>query len=226
MPVRDVEEGGRAGPAVEVLVAAADGEVDVPRVELDGHDADRVAEVPQDQRARVVGDLRQRRGVGEPGGPVGHVAQHHQRGLRSHRFGELVGGDAGGGVDVDPPEGHAELVGDPLGDVAVGREVVTVDRDLRAAGPCRDCGPDQLVDQHGGRVADGGLPGSGTEGDPAEPVTEGERQVEPALVPAADQSVAPVVPDELRESLGGPVDRPAEGVPVEVDQPPRGPEEP
>lgn len=58
----DVAEGRRSGPAIEVLVGAADGEIGVPRVEVHGYRTDRMAEVPQHQRTGSV--CRARDGFG------------------------------------------------------------------------------------------------------------------------------------------------------------------
>ena len=104
--VGDVQEGGRAGTAVEVLVGAADGQVDLPRVELDRQRPDRVAQVEQHQGAGVVGDLGDRRGVGDVRRPVGHVAERDQRGLRADHLGDLLRGHSPVGVDLDPAQGQ------------------------------------------------------------------------------------------------------------------------
>ena len=209
----DVAEGGRARAAVEVLVGAADGEVDVPLVERDRHRAGRVAEVPEHQRAGVVGDPGELGGVGEPGRAVGDVVDHDERGALADGLAELVGRDAGGGVDLDPAQGQPALGGDALGDVAVGREVVGVDDDLGAGGVRADGvvdgGAHQLVEPDGRRVADRGLAGGGAEGDPAEVVAEGRRQVHPALVPAADQPAAPLLL-RRRRSAARPRPRPGD----------------
>ncbi|CAB5012727.1 unannotated protein [freshwater metagenome] len=61
----DVAECRSPGPAVQVLVRAADREVDVAFIEVDGHGAHRMAEIPQDERARVVHDPGDRGHVGE-----------------------------------------------------------------------------------------------------------------------------------------------------------------
>ncbi len=55
----DVEEGGRAGAAVEVLVAAPDGEIDAPTVELVWDGADGVGAVETDGDAPLAGPGRQ-----------------------------------------------------------------------------------------------------------------------------------------------------------------------
>ena len=54
----DVAEGGRAGTAVEVLVGAARGEIGAPGVERDLDRPGGVADVPEHERARLVGDVR------------------------------------------------------------------------------------------------------------------------------------------------------------------------
>ena len=61
----DVAECRSAWPAVQVLVRAADREVDVAFIEVDGHGAHRMAEIPQDERAGVVHDPGDRSHVGE-----------------------------------------------------------------------------------------------------------------------------------------------------------------
>ncbi len=221
-PGVDVAEGRRAGAAVEVLVAAADGEIDVPLVERDRDRTGGVAQVPEDQRARVVGDPGQPGGIGQPGRAVGDVVEHDQRRTLADRVAELVGRHALGRVDLDPAQGQAALGGDALGDVAVGREVVGVDDDLGARGVRTDGvvdgGAHQLVEPHGRRVADRGLAGRRAQADPREVVTERGRQVHPALVPAADESAAPLLVDEGGEPLGHGGDGPAERVAVEVDE--------
>ena len=218
----DVAEGGRAGAAVEVLVAAADREVDVPRVELDLDGTGRVAQVPEHQRARVVGDPGQLGSVGQPRRAVGHVVEHDEGRALPHDLAQLLGSHTGGGVDLDPAQGQPALGGDPLGDVAVGREVVGVDDDLGAgrlgAGDVVDRGAHQLVEPDGRRVADRRLAGGGAQADPGQVVPEGRREVHPALVPAADQAPAPLLLDERAESLDRRRDGASERVAVEVDE--------
>ena len=221
----DVAERRRAGTAVEVLVGAPGGQVDAPGVELGGDDAGGVTHVEEHERAGVVGDLGDRRDVGQPGGAVGDVVDRHQGGLLPHDLRDLVGGEAGRRVDVDPAEGHPALLRDAHRDVAVGREVVAVDHDLGAPRAGRDGGAHELVEQHGRGVTDGDLAGSGAQTDAPEIVAEGERQVEPALVPATDQPDAPLVLDEGPQPLAGGRQRSTERVAVEVDQRGAGPHE-
>lgn len=217
-PLGDVDEGRRAGPAVEVLVGAADRQVDTPGVELERHRADRVAQVPQHQRARVVHRGRDRRRVGQPRRAVGDVAEQHHRGLLPDHLLHLLEGDPGAGVDVDPAQREPELVGDPGCDVAVGREVVAVEHDLGATGAGRDPGAQRLVEQHRGRVAHDHLAGGRAQARRADPVADDGRQVHPGLVPAADQPAAPLLVDEAAQPLPRGAQRAAQRVAVEVDQ--------
>ena len=53
----DVQKRGRAGAAVEIFVGAADGEVCVAVVEVDGDGADGMTEIPKDERAFGVGEF-------------------------------------------------------------------------------------------------------------------------------------------------------------------------
>ena len=182
------------------------------------HGAGRVAQVDQHQGAGVMGDPGQRRHVGQPGRAVGDLADHDERGLRPDHLLQLLGGHTAVGVDVDPAQGQPALASHAVGDVAVGREVVTVDHDLGAARTQRDRGPHQLVEQHGRGVADHGLAGGGAQHERPEVVADPLRQVEPALVPAADQPTAPLGLDELRQPRAGDLQRAAQRVAVEVDE--------
>ena len=130
----DVRERRRAGAGVEVLVRAPDREVEAPGIRLDRHRSGRVAQVPQDESARVVRDAGERRGIREEAGPVRDVAQHHDSGLRPDRCAQGIGGHPRGAIDLDPAQAPAALGGDPGGQVAVRREVVGVHHDLDAAG--------------------------------------------------------------------------------------------
>ena len=136
----------------------------LPLVGLDRDGAGGVAEIPEDQRAGVVGDAGERRGIGEVAGAVGDVAQDDHRRLGADRLAERVGGHAGGEVDVDPSDTAAPLAGDALDEVAVGREVVAVGHDLDARGVGGvlrvERRADELVEQHRRRVADDRLPGA------------------------------------------------------------------
>ena len=221
----DVQEGRRAGAAVEVLVGAADGEVDPPGVELHRQHTDRVTQVEQHEGPGVVGDLGDPLGVGDPGGSVGDVAERHQRGLRPDHRRHLLRRHAAVGVDIEPAQGEPELGGHALRDVAVGREVVVVEHDLGAPRAPGHGGPHQLVEQDRRRVPDGDLTRRGPEHHAPELVADLERQVEPHLVPAPDQAGPPLALDELGQRVPGLRQRAAQRVAVEVDERAVGPDE-
>jgi hypothetical protein len=175
-----------------------------------------VAEVPQGQRAGVVGDAGDLGYVGDPARPVGYVAEQHQRGVLVDHLGDLGGVDAGARVGVDPHQLEAPFGRDALQHVAVGGEVVGVQHHPGAAGAGVDGGAGQLVDQHGGGVPDHHLARRGAQGHRAEPVAEGERPLHPALVPAADQAARPAPADEVVEQRRGGRQRAAQRVAVQV----------
>ena len=75
----DVQVGRCAGAGVEVLVGAADGEVDAVRVEVERHGAGGVGEVPEHERTVVVGDGSDLRDVGDGSRSVVDNRQRHQR---------------------------------------------------------------------------------------------------------------------------------------------------
>ena len=112
-----IEEGGRAGAAVEELVRAADRHVDIPGVELDRHRARAVGQVPTDQGAGGVRLLCAARHVEHAAGAVIDMREgEHGR----------------GGVQVLSNLATAQL-GDALGDVEIRREVVPGRGDAPAA---------------------------------------------------------------------------------------------
>ena len=76
-----VEEGRRARPAVEILVGAAYGQVGVGCVQVHRHGAGRMAQVPQRQRAGLVGQRRECGHVVGVGAFEGGVRQADQRGV-------------------------------------------------------------------------------------------------------------------------------------------------
>ena len=129
MPRRDIDEGRRAGAAIEVFVAAADGEIGVAAVEVDRQRAGAVARGPRSS-------ARPRHG------PGGHAAmssraagavvdigehQHGERRRRSPR--RSLGGDLPQLVAI------AEQIGEAVGDVEVGREIAGLGQDDLALRP-------------------------------------------------------------------------------------------
>ena len=122
-PRRCVEEGRAARAAVEVLVGAADREVDVTPEEVDGDRAGRVREVPHAQRADIVRPAGERRHVVHAARSVVHVGQQES--------GDVV---VEGGLDLmglDPAHlvTATEGLGEALRDVDVRREVAVIRQD-------------------------------------------------------------------------------------------------
>ena len=109
------DEGRRAGAAVQVLVGAADGEIDVEGVELDRHDAGAVAEVPDDEApASMARPVRLRHVAQRTGAIVDVVDQHDGRPLVDH------GGEVGVvGREASSRPGASR---NAFGDVEVGGE--------------------------------------------------------------------------------------------------------
>jgi hypothetical protein len=119
-------------------------------------------------------------------------------------------------VWFEPPHRHATLRRHPLHEVAIGREVGGVDDDLVAVRPKVAGSVQHLeeVDRRG--VGDDRLARGSAEHDGGDLVAHRDRQLDPALVPAPDESLTPAVGDERRQHLGGRPRRATEGVPVEV----------
>lgn len=63
------------------------------RVEVAAHDADGVAQVPQDERAGVVGEPGDLGQVGDPGRLVGDVGEQDDTGAVGQGAGDEIGGD-------------------------------------------------------------------------------------------------------------------------------------
>ena len=108
------------------------------------------------------------------------------------------------------------LRGDALDQVAVGGEVVGVDDDLGPRGVARAAarrprpGPACRAARSSSRRSRV-CPGAGSQRDPAELVAEGQRLLEPLLVPAPDQPPAPLLAHEPSPawSASPPADGPA-----------------
>ncbi len=162
------------------------------------------------------------RRVGEVAGAVRDLAQHDHGGLATDRLSQRVRGDARRAVDLDPAHPAAALGGDALDEVAVRGEVVGVDHDLHAGRvrgvPAVERGSDELVQQHGGRVADDGLTRRRPDHGAADRVADLERKIHPGLVPPADQATAPLLVHEPFQPFRAAAQRAAERVAVEIHQ--------
>ena len=209
-PRRRVEEGGAARPAVEVLVGAADREVDVAPEEVDGDRAGRVGEVPHAQRADIVRSAGERGHVVHAARSVVHVGQQQSGDVVTERGLDLIRLDPA--HLVTPTEG----LGEALRDVDVRREVAVIRQDdLPVAGFER--GGERLMDLDREGVADDDLAWRRIQ-EPADAVAEFLGEAHPiGGVPGSDELLAPLLVQGPGKSLRGRSRKGAQGVAVEVD---------
>ena len=211
-PPRDERERGRARAAVEVLVAAAHGEIGLAAVEVHGHGARAVGEVPEREGAGVVRRPRQARHVVDLAGAEVHVGEQEHGDVVPERGAEPVARDEAQ-LDV------AQQAREALRDVEVGGEVRLLGEDHAPAGSQAQGPRQELEDVDGGRVGHRHLVGRGPDERREEPRHSG-REVDPAvLVPAPDEVLAPLALGDLAEAFHGPAGQGAERIAVEVDDP-------
>ena len=149
--------GGRPRAAVEVLVRAADGEIDAVLGEPDRDRAGGMRQVPHDERTCVVGEGRDRRQVGDRGGPVVDVAQRHEGDVARMRVEDLGHVRHRRSVDdvrVQPGDLAIPIPGQSLQHVPVGREVRPVGDDEPPARPGLQRRAREPVEVDRRRVAD------------------------------------------------------------------------
>ena len=198
-------------PAVEVLVPAAHGEVDVVRVDVDRHGAGGVAQVPQGEGTDVVGGPGETRKV--PQLPVRKSACDSATAATSSPCSSRTAGTSAGAGGDHPP---ADVLRDAGEHVQVGRERRGVG-DHHPAARTQACRRPQGLEQvHGRRVADHHLARSRTD-HPPDTVADTVREVPPAVaVPRGHQVRSPRRPRGRREA-GGRVGNRTQRVAVEVD---------
>ena len=210
------DEGRRARAAVQVLVAAADGEVGLRGMQIDRHRAGAVRQVPDGQGAGVVRGAREGGHVVHAAAAVVDVSQHQQRDVAApEAFPERLVLE-----QLEPP---AVLPAHALGDVEVGREVAAFGDDHAARR--RVLAHDlrrrrqHLVEIDRGRVGDDQLVLARPD-ERGDLVADALRQVDPAgRVPAADQALAPFALEHLGDPRRGDARQHAERIAVEIDQP-------
>ena len=213
----DIEERGRPGAGVEVLVGAPDRQVGAAPVEVHRHRAGGVAQIPQHQRAAVVRDAGDLCHVGQGAAAVGHMRQAEQRGPLVHGVTDRLHAHPVVDVGVDHAQLPAVLTGDTGQHVPVGGEVVVVGHDDAAAGAGIEGGTGQLVQVDRGVVADQYLAGRRAQQVMAEQVARLAWQGHPAA-PGPDQPPPPAAPDHLADPLRGCQRQHAQRVAVQVDQ--------
>ena len=113
----------------------------------------------------------------------------------------------------------SEEADEPLCDIEVGGEVAVLGEDRETPRAEGERGREDLEHVDGRRVGAGDLSRRGAH-EPRDLVAHAARQVDPpGVVPAPDQPLAPLAPDDVRHARGRRLRQGAERVAVEVDEP-------
>ena len=153
----DVEVRRRPGAAVQVLVRAADGEVDAVLGKPDRDRTAGVRQVPHDEGAGIARESGDRRQVGDRRGPVVDVAQGDERDVVLVRASAAATSRHCRPVDhvgVEPGDVPVSIPREALQHVAVGREVRPVGDDEPPAGPGIEGRAREPVEVDRRRIAD------------------------------------------------------------------------
>ena len=180
-----------------------------------------VRQVPQDERAGVVGEGRDRRQVGDRGGSVVDVAEGHERDVARMRVedgGDVVDRRAVDRIRIEPGDLAVAIAGQALEHVPIGREVRPVGDDDPAARAARRA-PRSRAGRSSTVVESQIATSSGRA--PSSPVPSRS----PTRRGASSQWSQPRISSPAHSSVGDPGEpldrrerRPAERVAVEVDE--------
>ncbi len=212
MAFGDEQKGGRAGAAVEILVAAADGEVGLGAVQLDRQRAGRMGDIPQRQRALGMRRRRQRRHVEQFAGAVVDVGQRHHRGVVVDGGGDFARRHR---TQCSPARGK---FGDTLGDIKIGGKITGLAENGAAPGPqlARSRQQFEQIDRRG--IGDRDLSRCGAD-QARDLVADPLRQSYPIVLgPAAHQMSAPLVARDVGQPVGCPLRRRPQGIAAQIDQ--------
>ena len=207
----DVEEGGCPRAAVEIFIAAADREIGSAAVECYRHSTCAVAEVPQHKRPfrlRARGDPGH---VMDFGGLEVDVGQAHDRHVAVDRVHDLVLLDEAQAIAA------AQELGETLGDVEIGREIVRLGEDGLAPGLEPECGREQLEEVDRGGVDRDELAGLGTHEAGDLLADEGWKRHPAVLAPALDEVLAPLCLDHLGDARRRRLGQRTERIAVEIE---------
>ena len=210
-------KGRGAGAAVEVFVAAADGEVGLRALQVHRHGASAVGQVPDGERTRHVGGGGGGMHVEHGAGAVVHMRQHQH----SHAAGMGVGQGGGDVLGVHQPQLQALRGAQALGDVEVGGEVGALGKHHAAASVVLfrhgDGGVQHLVEIDRGAVGDHHLALARAH-QRGNAVAQALGQVEPAgAVPTADQVAAPFAGNHVGHAGGGGAGHGTQRIAIQVD---------
>ncbi len=193
---RHPHEGRRARAAIQVFVGAADGVIRAACVQVNGHSARRMRQIPDGQRAVLVRQRRDGRHVVHVPALVVHVRQHGDGDVVAQRAFQLFRR-----VDQAQFVAVAQQVGQAFSDVEVGRKVMRFRHDDLAGGRVfalhANRGGQHLEEIDRCGVGDDDFVFARTN-QRGKLVAQAARQLKPAgLVPAADQAIAPFIGDDF-----------------------------
>ena len=208
-----IDEGRRAGAAIEVLISAADGEFRVAGGDVHRHRARAMGEIPDHHRARLMRLPRDRVHVMPPPAAEIDLGQQDGGDILADRAGHVLGGHQPQLVIL------ADRVDQALRHVEIGREIAGIGQHHLARGPHLKRRRQRLVDLDRQGVTGGH--GAFRRADQLpDPVAHDARQVHPARrVPGLDQVRAPFVAHHAGHTLGGPFRQRPERIPVEIENP-------
>ncbi len=205
-PPGDEQVGRRSGAAVQVLVAAAHGQVGARAIQVHLDHARAVAEVPERPDARGAGRRIDRGHVVDLAGAIVGVGEQNDADVGTQRTGQVFARDL--------PDCSRRL-----GDIEVGGEVSLHGQHRAPIRPRRERGGQQLEEVHRGGIRDDHLRGPG----PDQRRDLGpypRRRIDPAPPgPGGHQIPAPLRPHDFRQPRRGGAGRRAQGIAGQVDHP-------
>ena len=210
MTLSDISEGRRAGATVQIFIPAADREIRPAPIEIDRHRADRMRQIPEDQRARRVRGFRELGHVEDLAGLVMRVGQEQQSDIPIERFchpvafGQAALGEA--------------LLFEAFDHIEVGREIARLAQHHFAAGLHCQRRRDQLEEVHADRIAGDHLVRCGPD-QRRDLAADALRHHDPVGgVPAADKIAAPFMRDHFGDAGRRVLGQAAQGIAVEIDR--------
>ena len=123
----DIKKCRSAGPAIEIFVAAANGEIGLGASQVNRHRTCRMREIPDDEDTLVMRRPGQRRHVVTIAVAVVDMGQHQH----SHIFIQHVR-DIFWGIGKNQPVTLADLLGHAFRDIKISRKIIALRNDLAA----------------------------------------------------------------------------------------------
>ena len=205
------EEAWGTRTAVEVLVGATHGEVDLGLTKRNRGSSGRVAQIPQCQGTPGMGGGGDGLHVEHRSAPIRHVGEAHEPDLLV----EFVSNGVGGRLGRHRAEAAPRPIGHSRQDVPVRREVARIGDDIGTL-HCVERGVRQLVEVDRGLVGDENVADIGPD-QWGKPISRLAQQRQPEI-PTADETHAPCRLDGCHHRGHGPLGKPPERVAVEIHQ--------